>query len=80
MTSIYNNLSAAFEAADVSGDISWWSVNCGAEMARKWPEFEVRREWFRGTANRFLKNLSQIFLVWQKEVQVVNLASASNIL
>ena len=41
---IYSDLKAAFEAADVSADISWWSVNCGTEMPTKWPEFEVNNE------------------------------------
>lgn len=40
MSSIYTGLSKAFEAADASADISWWSVNLGFEMPTRWPEFE----------------------------------------
>lgn len=40
ISSIYGELNAAFEAADVPADISWWSVNCGIDMPTKWPEFE----------------------------------------
>lgn len=43
ISSIYSGLNAAFEAVDVPGDISWWSVNCGTEMPTKWPEFEVSK-------------------------------------
>ena len=44
ISSIYIDLNAAFETADVASDISWWSVNCGTEMPTKWPEFEVNIE------------------------------------
>lgn len=40
MTSIYTGLSKAFEAADTSADISWWSINLGIDMPTRWPEFE----------------------------------------
>lgn len=40
ISSIYSDLTAAFQKADVPADISWWSVNCGTDMPTKWPEFE----------------------------------------
>ena len=52
MSSIYTGLSKAFEAADASADISWWSVNLGFEMPTRWPEFEVL--FFRKMRNRAL--------------------------
>ena len=44
ISSIYGELNATFEAADVPADISWWSVNCGIDMPTKWPEFEVKKK------------------------------------
>lgn len=41
ISSIYNDLNKAFEAADIPADISWWSVNFGTEMPTRWPKFEV---------------------------------------